>query len=129
MLKVDLVSPSAQILSGVTTDRLLAPSIDGQITILPGHRDMICLLGKGLLFMEGLGDKYVVYGGILQTIDGENVTIAVDRITKIDTISGSKIDTMIKDIEKRMNNETLDDKEYKKLMDQYLDHIAELNSL
>lgn len=129
LLKVDLVSPSGQLFSGVQTERLLAPSIDGQITLLPGHRDMMCLLGRGLLFLEGMDEKFVLYGGVLQITNGDNVTVAADRVTKASSLSSAKLDAIMKEIEQRINSETLGDKEYKELMDRYLDHIAELNSL
>ena len=83
MLRLDIVSPLGQIVSGIQTEKLVVQSLNGQITVLPGHRDMICLLGKGVVSASGLEDKFVVHGGLLEILDGDKVSIIADRITKI----------------------------------------------
>ena len=129
MLRLDIVSPLGQVISGVQTEKVVAQSLNGQITILQGHRDMVCLLGRGIVFAEGVEDKFVVYGGILETSGGEKVCIVADRITKISSIEEANVRSSIKGIEDKLNNNIIDDKEYKKTVEEYLDRVAELEAV
>ncbi len=129
MLRLDVVSPSGQVVSGLQTEKVVVQSLNGQITILPGHRDMICLLGRGVVFAEGVEDKFVVYGGVLETSTGEKVTIVADRITKVSTIDEANVRLSIKGIEDKLNNDVIDDKEYKKIIEEYLDRVSELEAV
>ncbi|HOW16438.1 MAG TPA: hypothetical protein PK443_01870, partial [bacterium] len=63
MLKLDLVSPFGQLIKDLSTDKVTVSSVKGQLTILPEHREMFGLLDRGLLSIDGVSDKYIVYSG------------------------------------------------------------------
>lgn len=129
MLSIDIVSPTGQVVSGIKSDRVIVQSLDGQITILPGHRDMMCILGKGLLYADGISDKFVIYGGVLDISGGETLSIAADKIVKISDLDENSIKASIKEIEQKLNNDPIGEREYKVIMNEYLDHIAELGAV
>lgn len=129
MLKFDIVSPYGKVISDIESEKIVVESLSGQITILPGHRDMVSLLGRGLIYAEGVNDKFVVYGGILQVFEGFNVSVIADRIVKVVDLDENFIKQSIKEIEIKLNSNTIDDKDYQKMMSEYLDKLAELGSV
>ena len=129
MLKLDLVSPFGQLIKDLSTDKITVSSVKGQLTILPEHREMFSLLDRGLLSVDGVSDKYIVYSGFLQVLKDGSVAIVADNIRKISELDIREIQTSIKEIEHKLNNESLDDSEYKRISNQYLDRLCELNAL
>jgi F-type H+-transporting ATPase subunit epsilon len=65
MIEVDIVTPSRRILEGMKVERVSLPTQDGTITVLPGHAELVTLLGTGVLtFPGGSGErKFVVSYG------------------------------------------------------------------
>jgi len=129
LLKLDLVSPFGQLIKDLLTDKVTVSSVKGQLTILSEHREMFGLLDRGLLFIDGVNDKYIVYSGFLQILKDGSVTIVADNIRKTSELDVREIQTSIKEIEHRLNNESLDDNEYRRINSQYLDRLCELNAL
>ena len=128
MLKLDLVSPSGQMISGRDVSSLTIPSAEGEINVLPGHVDMICTLGKGPMIVDGK-DRFVVYGGILEVSNGESITVAADRVRGVSELNINQLKGELKDIENRLVSENLKDPEYNLLMSQYDDIKAEISSV
>jgi F-type H+-transporting ATPase subunit epsilon len=63
-LSVDVVAPDRVLWSG-TADRVIAPSVEGEIGLLPGHEPILSILREGTVR---------VHGG-----DSANQTFAIDR--------------------------------------------------
>ena len=49
MIVVDIVTPHKKIVEGAQVKSLKLPSATGQLTILPGHAEMLALLAAGEL--------------------------------------------------------------------------------
>lgn len=128
MLKVDVVSPSGQIISGRDVSVLTVPSMMGELAILPGHQDILSLVGKGLLKLDDK-ESFIVYKGIMEVSDGERVVIAAERIKKISEIDINESKNALREVENKLLNEVLDDFELHKAREEYGDRLAELSAL
>lgn len=127
-LKVDIVSPSGQLVANKAVEVLKVPSTKGEITILPGHVDMVSLLGTGCLVLDN-ETTYIVYKGLLEVAGGNTVVIAAERVEKISDLDKQTVLDSIKATGERLLKETLDDKEFERVYQQYKDHLAELSAL
>ena len=128
MLKIDLVSPSGQMMTGKEITSLVIPSAMGELTILPGHIDMVSSIGKGIMTV-GETDKFVVYGGIIEISNGSDVIVAADRIKKISDVDASAVSTELKEIENKLTNEILSDHDFLSINAKYEDLQAELGAI
>ena len=128
MLKIDLVSPDGQIITGKEISSLVIPSIKGELTILPGHIDMVSSISKGIMTV-GESDKFVVYGGIVEISNGSDIIVAADRIKKISEIDAASVNTELKDIENKLTNEILSDHDFLSANAKYEDLQAELGAV
>jgi len=129
LLKVDLISPTGAELKTFNSEKVVAPSAMGELTILEGHRDMLCTLSNGSLLIDGYKEKLMIYGGVMEISNGSEVHIAADRMVNTSSLNKDQIEKDIKAIETRLTTESLDKAEYKKLMKEYQYLKAELSSI
>ncbi|MCX6111948.1 MAG: ATP synthase F1 subunit epsilon [Proteobacteria bacterium] len=128
MLKLDLVSPGGQTITGREISSLIIPSAKGELTILPGHIDMISTIGKGTMTI-GETEKYVIYGGILEVSKGSDIVVAADKIKKISDLDISVINNELKEIEDKLLSEVLSDVDFSSANSRYEDLQAELGAV
>ena len=66
-LHVSLVTPSQSVAKGAA-ESVVAPSVLGQVTILPGHAPLLAELSPGVVELRGSGqnEAFYVSGGFLQ---------------------------------------------------------------
>ncbi len=78
MIEVDIVTPSRRILEGVKVERVSLPTENGTITVLPGHAELVTLLGTGILtFPSGTGErKFVVSYGFAMVRKNKVIVLA-----------------------------------------------------
>jgi len=126
-LNVDIVSPSGQLVANKKVLSLTVPSLDGEINILPGHIDMICLLGEGILKLDEVV-SYVIYKGFMEIASGTNVTIAAERAVVVSELNKQQVLNSIKELEDKLSKESLDDDNFKKVSQAYKDSLAELKA-
>ncbi|MFH1224158.1 MAG: hypothetical protein V1647_07465 [Pseudomonadota bacterium] len=127
MLKVDIVSPLGQFVAGKDISVLTVPSVKGEIAILPGHTDMLCLLGKGLLKLDDQ-KSFIVYKGIMQVSDGDQVIIAAEKIKKVSELEINELMDSLKDIESKLMNDPMNEDEMNQAREDYEDVLAELSA-
>lgn len=65
MIDVDIVTPARKLLIGEKAESLTLPTSSGEIMVLPGHTDLVTVLGIGGMYLQsaGLLRKYVVSYG------------------------------------------------------------------
>jgi F-type H+-transporting ATPase subunit epsilon len=68
MLTVSVISPEKVLFEGQASG-LVAPGYDGELGILPGHAPLMTVLGRGVLRLDGAGQRFQVQGGFLQVVD------------------------------------------------------------
>jgi F-type H+-transporting ATPase subunit epsilon len=95
---------------------ITAPAVDGEITILPRHANLLTALKEGILKINYLGDEeyYAIGGGYLQT-DGENVIVLVSRAYGQNEIN-EKIVQEVKEKAKKLLETARDEKEKKEAL-------------
>ena len=126
-LKVDIVSPLGQLISNRMVSVLRVPSVNGEITVLPGHIDIISLLGTGCLRLDN-DPPLIVYKGFIQISGGDTVVISAERITMSSDLNKQTLISSIRAVEDRLLKEQLEDKDFDLLLHKYNDLLAELSS-
>ncbi len=65
MIEVDIVTPSRRIIEGLKVDKVTLPTASGDITVLPGHTELVTLLSTGVLSFPGTSEarKFAVSYG------------------------------------------------------------------
>ena len=77
-LTVDVVAPDRILWSG-TAERVIAPSVEGEIGLLKGHEPILSILGAGVVRVQGgdSGDQsFEIVRGVV-SFDHDVVTIVV----------------------------------------------------
>ncbi|MBN1114918.1 MAG: hypothetical protein JXA66_06220 [Oligoflexia bacterium] len=128
MLNIDLVSPEGQLIEARQAQYLRIPSARGELTVLPGHRQGLFLLGKGVMEF-GDSKKYVIYKGLLEIAPEDKINVVAERVKDIAAIDKKELDARLKSIEQRLLTETLSDQDYRAVIDEYTDSIAELSAI
>jgi len=79
-LQIEILTPTEVLLKG-TAEEVVAPSISGEIGLLPQHTDYLTLLNKGHLIItqQGRTKDFHISGGLC-TIAQDQVTILLDGI-------------------------------------------------
>lgn len=75
-LHVTIITPAKSVLDTKATS-VVVPAFDGELGVLPGHADLLALLGTGelrLTTLEGNTRKLAIRGGFLQ-VNHNNVTV------------------------------------------------------
>ena len=126
-LNVDIVSPSGQLATNKKVSSLTVPALNGELNILPGHIDMVCLLGKGVIKLDDI-ISCIVYNGIMEVVSGTNVIVAVERLTLVSELDQKQILNSIKEVEEKLAKESLNDETFKELSESYQDRLAELKA-
>lgn len=90
-LTVDIVTAERQVFHDDNVDMVIAPSVDGQVGILPHHAPLIAILQVGELRVVKGSDEQslVVAGGFMEVLENR-VTIlaeAAERSEEIDVAS------------------------------------------
>lgn len=78
-IQLEIHSPSKTLLTG-QADEVVAPSVSGEIGVLPQHTDYLTALGPGKLTVGQAGSKkdFEITGGLLE-ITRDKMTILVDE--------------------------------------------------
>ncbi len=78
-LTVELITPERALVAETGIDVLVAPSVDGQVAILPRHAPLLTELEPGIVITRrgGVEEVLVVSGGFLQVQENQ-VTILAD---------------------------------------------------
>ena len=86
-LHVSLVTPSQSVAKGAA-EAVVAPSVLGQVTILPGHAPLLAELSPGVVELRGASqnEAFYVSGGFLQ-VERDRVSVlaeAAEAVSRID---------------------------------------------
>ena len=76
MLDLQIITPDKLVLTD-RVDFLVAPAVDGEVGILPGHTPLLSRLGEGELRLTK-NDKiqyFAIHGGFLKVIQGNKVSV------------------------------------------------------
>lgn len=100
MLHLKVISPQKTVFE----EEILwvtAPSVEGEITVLPRHERIFSLLKDGIVKIKRKGDEeYLAIGGGYLETDGKEVHILVSRAHKQDEIDAKLTQTAIENAHK-----------------------------
>ena len=113
--KVEVVSPEEIIFSSENIQEVVLPSYEGEIGILKEHIPIIAFLKPGIIkfFKSSENIKsFFIQSGIIEFYNN-NLTILSSDIIDLKNLKKEKIDHLILEAEKVLNNKQLkDDKAY-----------------
>lgn len=113
MLKFELITPEKTAVSEEIYEATL-PSVDGQITILPGHMPLVTLLKPGVISIRHLKNdsdeklEYLATSGGFVEIDHDSVKVMADTAEMAEDLVDFKIEEARAEA-KRMASEARDD--------------------
>ena len=109
--KIEIVSPEKVIFADENILEVVLPSYEGEMGILKDHIPIISFLRPGIVkilkFPENV-NSFFVQDGIIEFYNN-NLTILSSKIINIKNLNKEKIDQLITETEKILNDEKLDD--------------------
>ena len=88
LLQLSIVTAEQSVLERDDVQRLIVPTTDGQITVLPSHAALMASIDIGeLVVVGGEGSQSIaVHGGFIQVLQDE-VTVLADAAERVDDIN------------------------------------------
>ena len=121
--KVEIISPDKCVYSGETEETVL-PCFEGQVTILKDHIPLITFLRPGLIEI-GKAEKFYTEDGTVEFSDN-NLLILSSTVQNLKSVSSEKIDTMIKEAEKKLSADQISDKQ-RYILNYKIDTLKQIN--
>ena len=109
--KIEIVSPEKVIFSDKNVQEVVLPSYEGEMGILKDHIPIISFLRPGIVKILKLSknvNSFFVQDGIIEFYNN-NLTILSSKIINIKNLNKEKIDQLITETEKFLNDEKLND--------------------
>ena len=126
--KIEIVSPEKVIFSDESVQEVVLPSYEGEMGILKDHIPIISFLRPGLVKILKSSENvnsFFVQDGIIEFYNN-NLTILSSKIINIKNLNKEKINQLITETEKILNDEKLnDDNRY--LANHKIDVLKSLN--
>ena len=126
--KIEIVSPEKVIFADENVLEVVLPSYEGEMGILKDHIAIISFLRPGIvkiLKSSANINSFFVQDGIIEFYNN-NLTILSNKIINIKNLNKEKIDQLITETEKFLNDEKLnDDNRY--LANHKIDALRSLN--
>ena len=126
--KIEIVSPEKVIFSDESVQEVVLPSYEGEMGILKDHIPIISFLRPGIvkiLKSSANINSFFVQDGIIEFYNN-NLTILSSKIINIKNLNKEKIDQLITETEKILNDDKLND-DNKYLANHKIDVLRSLN--
>lgn len=91
MIEVDIVTPQKKLVEGLVVSEVKVPTQKGEIQVLPGHTQLLSLLGPGVLSFrtDGTERSFAVSYGFVE-IKNNRVTILAETCEESSKIDKSR---------------------------------------
>lgn len=102
-LSVTIVTQERTVLERDDVERLIVPTVEGQITVLPKHAALMASLASGEMTMVALGDEtsFAIHGGFIHVVD-DRVTVLADAAEHVDEINEARAEEARERAEQRI---------------------------
>ncbi len=94
MIEVDIVTPTKQVATGLKAVMVTLPASQGELQVLPNHRDLLTSLGTGVLSVQGDGTerKFAISYGFAEIRHDKIIVLAetAEESTDIDKERASR---------------------------------------
>ena len=123
--KVEIISPDKSILN-LEADEVTIPSYEGQMGILKNHIPLITFLRPGIILIKAQEEKkYYVEEGTVE-FSNNNLLILTSTAKNLDHLDKRSVGDLIKETEKKLQNNSLTDKE-KYILSYKMSSLKEIN--
>ena len=125
--KLEIINPEKSFLSNEDVIEVVVPAFEGEMGILKDHISIISFLKPGILriFTKSTEEKYYLEDGIVEFKDN-TLSILTSFVIKTTEFEKSKINELIQQAEKEINNTDNDDQK-KYLIDQKIDILKSIS--
>jgi|TARA_B100000965_G_scaffold376010_1_gene368901 ATP synthase, F1 epsilon subunit (delta in mitochondria) len=125
--KIEIVNPEKFFLQKEDVSEVVIPAFEGEMGILKDHIPIISFLKPGIIkvFTKSGEENYYVEDGIVEFKDN-NLSILTSLIFRVADLDKSKIDQLLKEAEKDINEDKIDDQK-KYLVDQKISVLKSLS--
>ena len=126
--KLEIINPEKSFLSKDGVSEVVLPAFEGDMGILKDHISIISFLKPGLVkVFESISNQetYYIEDGIIEFNDN-CLTVLTSKISDIKNLEKLEINKMIRDSEKELNNENIEDGT-RYLINQKLDTLRSLS--
>lgn len=112
-LQVQILTPERTLVNEELSS-LTCPTIEGQITILPGHTALVAPLTSGELVAKGDGEEHYIHvaGGFVEIRNDNRVIILADGAEHHFEIDIARAEQAKRDAEKLLKDQSLANEEY-----------------
>jgi F-type H+-transporting ATPase subunit epsilon len=103
-LKVDIVTAERVVYSEEGVDEVVAPGIEGELTVLPQHAPLLTMIKPGVMRIVKGGDdiEMAITGGFLEVRD-DRVTILADAAERAEDIDTVRAEEARRSAERRLD--------------------------
>jgi F-type H+-transporting ATPase subunit epsilon len=103
-LKVDIVTAERVVYSDEGVDEVVAPGIEGELTVLPQHAPLLTMIKAGVMrIVKGSDDiDMAITGGFLEVRD-DRVTILADAAERAEDIDTVRAEEARRSAERRLD--------------------------
>jgi F-type H+-transporting ATPase subunit epsilon len=103
-LKVDIVTAERVVYSDEGVDEVVAPGIEGELTVLPQHAPLLTMIKPGIMrIVKGSDDiDMAITGGFLEVRD-DRVTILADAAERAEDIDTVRAEEARRSAERRLD--------------------------
>ena len=126
--KIDIVSPENLVFSDKNVQEVVLPSYEGEMGILKNHIPIISFMKPGIVKIFKSNKKtnsFFVEDGIIEFYNN-NLTILSSKIVEVKKLSKEKIDQLVTEAEKILNDDKInDDSRY--LINHKIDTLRTIN--
>ena len=122
---VEIISPEKSILN-TEAKEVIIPSFEGEMGILRDHISLITFLRPGLVkIKEAIETNFFVEEGTVE-FKNNSLLILTSSAKKLQEINKDYLNTLLQDAEKKINDNTVNDKE-KYLLSYKIDTLKSIN--
>lgn len=105
MIQVDIVTPNRKLVDGVSVKEVRLPGELGQLQVLPGHTELLTLLGTGVLAFHdesGRERKFAISQGFAEVRD-DKVMVLAERAEESTDIDRNRAQKAKQNAEQQLN--------------------------
>ena len=122
---VEIITPDKSILTS-EAEEVTIPSYEGEMGILKDHIPLITFLRPGIILIKSqVEKKYYVEEGTVE-FSNNNLLILTSTAKNLDTLDKRSVGDLIKEAEKKLQNNSLTDKE-KYILSYKMSSLKEIN--
>lgn len=122
---VEIITPDKSVLTS-EAEEVTIPSYEGEMGILKDHIPLITFLRPGIILIKSqVEKKYYVEEGTVE-FSNNNLLILTSTAKNLDTLDKRSVGDLIKEAEKKLQNNSLTDKE-KYILSYKMSSLKEIN--